>query len=118
VGGTNPSLLQAMAARRPRIAYDSVFNKFPLDGNGHFYRDADTLYTQLRRIIDDVSNARVFARRVMRQARERYSWDDITEKYEVLFRKMTAKVWCSASKGSKPRHFCKLQLSSRQLSLR
>lgn len=43
VGGTNPSLLEAMASRCSIIAHDNVYNRSVLKGNALFFTHADAL---------------------------------------------------------------------------
>lgn len=47
VGGTNPSLLEAMSAGAPIIAHDNVFNKEVLSEDGLFFRDEDDIVNQI-----------------------------------------------------------------------
>ena len=43
VGGTNPSLLEAMASRCRIIAHDNVFNRHVLSGNGEYFANKTQL---------------------------------------------------------------------------
>jgi glycosyltransferase involved in cell wall biosynthesis len=89
VGGTNPSLLQAMAAGRPIIAYDCIFNKITLDGNAYFYNgNANSLYTQLTHIFNGGKKGEIYAQKALEQVKSKYSWTTVTKKYEVLFNKI------------------------------
>jgi glycosyltransferase involved in cell wall biosynthesis len=83
-GGTNPSLLEAMACGCHIIAHENPFNKEVLGGNALFYRDADTLAG----IFSESADYEVIAKRSSKNLeiiRNRYSWDHITDAYEVLF---------------------------------
>ncbi len=83
VGGTNPSLLRAIGAGAPTIAYDVVFNRGVLGAAGEYFRDAGTLARLLERYEDDGD----WRRRVGRQGREiaaTYDWDDVAASYEAL----------------------------------
>ncbi|WP_204013050.1 DUF1972 domain-containing protein [Sphaerimonospora thailandensis] len=84
VGGTNPSLLRAMGAGAPVIAYDVVFNREVLADTGLFFGDeamlAETLETVEKR--RDQEAARGAAAR--ERARTAYRWDDVAARYERL----------------------------------
>ena len=49
VGGTNPTLIEAISLRKPIIAYDCLFNKIILGKEGYYFRSAK----DLMRIIDE-----------------------------------------------------------------
>ena len=86
VGGTNPSLLEALACGNWVIAHDNPFNR-------EVARDAADYFdspAQLARCLDALAgqqDAAVQARRIQR-AREivarHYTWDGITDAYEAL----------------------------------
>lgn len=84
VGGTNPTLLRAMGAGAPVLAFDVVFNREVLGDTGLFFGDADALAC----LIDQqeaAGEARVErGRRGRDRAAELYDWDDVTHGYERL----------------------------------
>ncbi len=54
VGGTNPSLVEAMAAGNAVIAHDNVYNTWVAgSGNRYFTDDADLVETLLEILVDD-----------------------------------------------------------------
>ncbi|GLW99543.1 glycosyl transferase [Microtetraspora sp. NBRC 16547] len=90
VGGTNPSLLRAMGAGAPVIAYDVVFNREVLAETGAFFSDeaslAETLEAAEKR--RDQEAARGAAAR--ERARTAYRWDDVAARYERLCHDLAA----------------------------
>lgn len=56
VGGTNPSLLEAMAGRCSIIAHDNVYNKSVLNGNALFFAGTD----ELKEILLNIQQQRSF----------------------------------------------------------
>jgi len=84
VGGTNPSLLRAMGAARPVIAYDVAFNREVLADRGRYFEDD----LGLRRELDDLETTPAEAERLGELARLRvgseYAWDDSVAKLEAL----------------------------------
>ncbi len=83
VGGTNPSLLEAMACGNRVIAHDNPFNREVLGGFGRYFADAAGVATQLDALADD---AEATAAAMIARVREHYDWERITEGYLRAFR--------------------------------
>jgi glycosyltransferase involved in cell wall biosynthesis len=86
VGGTNPSLIEAMGCGAVICAHDNVFNRSILNENGLFFRSAD----DIRQILS--SNFSEEERASMRElnrlyVKQNFSWEKIAEDYLQLFRK-------------------------------
>lgn len=86
VGGTNPSLLEAMACRCNIAAHDNIFNKAILtDCASYFSTEAD-----ITKIIElQPDNARIKQRKEANAEKIRtlYNWDTIIDEYEKVFLK-------------------------------
>ncbi|WP_256793622.1 DUF1972 domain-containing protein [Terrabacter sp. Ter38] len=83
VGGTNPSLLRAIGAGAPTIAYGVDFNREVLREEGRYFLEADDLPELLAdaEFFDDLTNER--GDRLRRRARD-YDWDRVADEYENL----------------------------------
>jgi glycosyltransferase involved in cell wall biosynthesis len=99
VGGTNPSLLRAMGAGAPVLAFDCEFNREVTADNAFFWADAEQLVTLLDDIAggeDHVFDANIdaelleFAAAGRRRVAEHYQWDAVTDDYEQLIRDLDA----------------------------
>lgn len=92
VGGTNPSLLRAMGAGAPVLAYDVEFNREVTAGQALFWADADALTS----ILDDIADGRLDEPLVTLSALgkqrilDAYQWDDIADRYEALIHALAA----------------------------
>ncbi|AXE39678.1 hypothetical protein JS278_02540 [Acidipropionibacterium virtanenii] len=86
VGGTNPSLLRASGAGAAVIAYDVVFNREVLNGNGLFFSDPDGVASALATVREDPQAAWSMGARLRTDIKPRYSWDTVTDRYEQLLR--------------------------------
>lgn len=92
VGGTNPSLLRAMGAGAPVLAYDCEFNREVTAERAFFWRDADTLAT----ILDEVAEGDVDSQlaRMSEEGRQRvashYQWESVTDAYQELIYRLAA----------------------------
>lgn len=87
VGGTNPSLLEAMASQSLVIAHDNVFNQTVLtEKGGRFFKNKDELSVFAKDIMKkDFSHLLEFN---LRQISIRYNWDRIIEEYDVYFKQI------------------------------
>lgn len=91
VGGTNPSLLEAMASKALIVAHDNVFNKAILKDNALFfssYQDVANIIHQIEKL-KDVQN---FKNNNYLLIKDEYSWEKITSMYEKLFESVLKKM--------------------------
>ena len=78
VGGTNPSLVEAMAAGHLCICFDCVFNRFSTEDNALFFSSTQDLVAILNSIKIDTS----ISSKSYKIAVEKYTWKIISEQYE------------------------------------
>ncbi|MEH0110283.1 DUF1972 domain-containing protein [Tersicoccus sp. MR15.9] len=90
VGGTNPSLLRAVGAGAPVIAWDVVFNREVLGADGRFVSGAAALASAIDEAEGDRAALAVRGDRLQAMAAQRYTWDDVTDAYEDLARRLAA----------------------------
>lgn len=85
VGGTNPSLLEAMACGNAVIAHDNVFNREVLGSCGRFFQTEADLASELQ-AFDRLSAGDVaeLGRDARARIRESYTWSRITDRYQEL----------------------------------
>ncbi|GAB3940735.1 DUF1972 domain-containing protein [Spirosoma harenae] len=88
VGGTNPSLLEAMGSSALICAYDNVFNKAIL-GNDAFYFITMSDVTKVLDSFHKRSDSEVLEVN-RKKIREIYHWPIITAQYEKLFREVVS----------------------------
>ena len=88
VGGTNPSLLRAMGAGAPVMAFDCAFNREVLAGKALWWASVEDLTLHFDEIAhsesgDDVDNIlREFSRLGQERVARDYSWDSVARDYE------------------------------------
>ncbi|MBW8762954.1 MAG: DUF1972 domain-containing protein [Microbacterium sp.] len=90
VGGTNPSLLRAMGAGAAVIAFDVPFNREVLDGDGWFFTRPDDVATAFEAAEADAAVTRARGERAKDRARAAFRWNDVTDAYENLARRLAA----------------------------
>ncbi len=87
VGGTNPSLVEALWAGNAVIAHDNPFNRGTA-GDGQFYfTDGDSCAAAIERVLTD-EGAVAAARAAARAQAERFRWDDVLAAYEDELRRV------------------------------
>ena len=91
VGGTNPSLLRAMGAGAPVVAYDVNFNREVLGESGEFFADAASLAKAVEAAEAEPARGRARGDAARERARTEYTWDDVAARYEALCRDLLAK---------------------------
>lgn len=84
VGGTNPSLLRAMGAGAPVIAWDVNFNREVLGDTGTFFSSPETVGDLVLAVEQDRAAAVRRGLAGRERATTRYSWDEIALGYEQL----------------------------------
>ena len=86
VGGTNPSLLEAMAAGCFIFAHDNIFNRAVLKENAFYYPSADKA-TEYRNRIDTIAEGSKiqYTARNIEVIRNEYSWESLIDKHEKYF---------------------------------
>ncbi|MCB9233286.1 MAG: DUF1972 domain-containing protein [Bacteroidia bacterium] len=86
VGGTNPSLVEAMYLGLPVLAYDVPYNRETTQGEAAYFRNSTELI-QLIRNLGPPDYARLGAA-MKAIARQRYTWEIVFRAYETLFRSL------------------------------
>jgi glycosyltransferase involved in cell wall biosynthesis len=90
VGGTNPSLLRAMGAGAATVAFDCVFNRETLDGDGWFAAHPEEVASALAEAEASPESTRRRGDRVKSAVHRRYDWDRVADGYESLLEDLVA----------------------------
>ena len=83
VGGTNPSLVEAMWLGLPVIAYDVPFNRTVTENSAFYFKTTEELMHIVQNLTDKVLEEN--AGKMLKIAKKKYSWDKILGQYEKLF---------------------------------
>ena len=86
VGGTNPSLLEAMGCSNLIIAHDNRFNREVLQDAGLYFLTPQDICSTIGNIDSGLIDVDGFQTSAKNRALLFYSWDRITTSYEQLFR--------------------------------
>jgi len=84
VGGTNPSLVEAMAASNPVVAHDNPYNRWVANNAAVYFQDARSFSLAVDGLL--ASPAKLDELRVNSQRRylEEFTWDHVAGQYEQL----------------------------------
>lgn len=88
VGGTNPSLLEAMASGALIVANNNIFNKAILEDNAYYFSDSKEV-AQLIATIKKSDNLHLITQNFSTIAKD-FSWEKINGKYLTLFEESLA----------------------------
>ena len=93
VGGTNPSLLEAMACQCFIIAHDNMFNRKVLFESALYFDHPD----RVRSIIEQLSVLRnqqssIFIKANLERIETEYQWDNVVAQHEQLFEQLLNKT--------------------------
>lgn len=87
VGGTNPALVQAMAAGSPILARDTVYNREVLGPTGRFVApEPDAIAKSLLHLMDNRSELSEACQANIERAQQSYSWKQVCNDYERALR--------------------------------
>ena len=86
VGGTNPSLLRAMGAGAPVLAFDCEFNREVTADRALFWSNAEQLAEEFDDIADGERDSELseMSREGQNRIQKHYQWDSVTDQYEAL----------------------------------
>lgn len=85
VGGTNPSLLEAMACGAPICAHDNVFNRAVLEGRAFYFEDSSGIGRLLAGLEHNKALAAGWIEENRRKAATEFNWEKVIDSYEALF---------------------------------
>lgn len=88
VGGTNPSLIEALGAGNAVLAHDNRFNRWVLGDAGRFFHDADSLDFALSGLLSDPAQVHTLRAASIARFEAAFTWPRILREYEALLTKM------------------------------
>lgn len=84
VGGTNPSLVEAMGAGSAVLAHDNKFNRWVAGEGARYFSDEETCAKQLETLLSDEASINDMKVASRMRFRENFTWDQILNQYEQL----------------------------------
>lgn len=88
VGGTNPSLLEAMGNGNLIICHDNVFNREVTSGMQFYFSSAGELSSVIQHIgIMPENEKEIYRKKSLERISSYYNWETVLKKYSGIFRK-------------------------------
>ena len=87
VGGTNPSLVEALGAGNAVIAHDNRFNRWVAGDGARYFRGADAFAGALAELLQQPAAFESMRRASRQRFEEQFTWDRILGEYESLLAK-------------------------------
>ncbi|MBA3476780.1 MAG: glycosyltransferase, partial [Lautropia sp.] len=84
VGGTNPSLVEALGAGNAVIAHDNRFNRWVSGPQAAYFTDADSFAGHLDALLADPQRLQAMRAASRARYREAFRWETILGAYEDL----------------------------------
>jgi glycosyltransferase involved in cell wall biosynthesis len=84
VGGTNPSLLEAMGAGNAVLAHDNRFNRWVVGAGAWYFHGSDDAALALDRLLAEAGERQRLAAENRRRAAEVFAWPHVLADYEQL----------------------------------
>lgn len=84
VGGTNPSLVEAMGAGNPVLAHDNVFNRWVAGETARYFGDEDACAAQLDDIVDRAETLAAMRAGIVARHARCFTWRQVLSEYEAL----------------------------------
>lgn len=91
VGGTNPSLVEAMGAGNAVVAHDNRFNRWVAGSGARFFKSADDLDNVLSALMTHPGDIEEMRRKSRKRFNTDFTWGRILEQYESLLTRFLPK---------------------------
>ncbi len=93
VGGTNPSLLEAMASKNYCICHDNDFNKEVVMEHGKFFKNKEDVDQIITFVENDILDSEYESTKngVFNRIKNYYNWEAIVQKYDNYFQTFETK---------------------------
>lgn len=84
VGGTNPSLVEAMAAGNPIVAHNNLYNQWVAGPSARYFTDSDELAAILDQLLSSSADLDHMALASQERHRKEFTWEHVAGQYEAL----------------------------------
>ena len=102
VGGTNPSLLEAMGAGNAVIAHDNRFNRWVARDGALYFADTAGCIAAIDRMLAEPALSDQLGRANRRSAETRFGWPLVLSQYEMTMAALHARVTGRADAPAPP----------------
>ena len=86
VGGTNPSLVEAMAMKSLLLAHDNQFNREVCEDTALYFENSNDLKNKIEKVENNPKNYLELKSMTFNRVNKEYNWDKIVGQYHELFK--------------------------------
>lgn len=87
VGGTNPSLVEAMAAGNPVIAHDNVYNRWVAADGALYFSTVEQAARHIDELLENPEQRQRMSTASRRRHAEEFTWEHVGRQYEEALRR-------------------------------
>jgi len=87
VGGTNPSLVEALGAGSAVLAHANLFNRWVAGSGAHYFKTSDECAYQLDILLNNEHELATMSEASRKRFYENFTWDKVLSAYEILLGK-------------------------------
>lgn len=84
VGGTNPSLLEAMGAGNAVIAHDNKFNRWVAADGAAYFDDVDSCAAQIENVVRDSAGRERIGQAARHRVKDTFAWEAVLHAYASM----------------------------------
>lgn len=84
VGGTNPSLVEALGAGSAIIAHDNIFNRWVADSAAAYFSNQNDCEQAIENLLNNEALIKELKRNSLNQRSQKFTWEKILEEYNQL----------------------------------
>jgi glycosyltransferase involved in cell wall biosynthesis len=84
VGGTNPSLVEAMAAGNPVVAHENTYNRWVAQDAAVYFSTAEEAGAHMERILGSPQTREVMSQAARARHASEFRWEHVAGQYEDL----------------------------------
>ena len=90
VGGTNPSLLEAMGAGNPVLAHNNRFNRWVAGAGAQYFSDVESCAAALDQLLSNPARRQVLSQSCIRRSLTAFRWERVLSRYEATLASLHA----------------------------
>jgi glycosyltransferase involved in cell wall biosynthesis len=102
VGGTNPSLVEALGAGNPVIAHDNPYNRWVAGAAARYFTNAEDVDTQVTALAADPALVAQLSQAARARHASEFTWDHVAGQYEQLLIKAVEQSPRRFGRGRRP----------------
>jgi len=87
VGGTNPSLVEALAAGNPVVAHDNPYNRWVAGDGALYFDDVESASSCITEILDSAELRRQLSEASRHRHASEFTWDHVAGQYESVLQR-------------------------------